>query len=75
MARKKANVESREEVERRITEAFLACIRKSPTAYQAAAYFAGELEEAGFTELREQDEWKLEAGGAYFVRRSDSAIA
>ena len=74
MARKKANVESREEVERRITEEFLACIWKSPTAYQAAAYFAGELEEAGFTELREQDEWKLEAGGAYFVRRSDSAL-
>lgn len=45
-----------------------------PTAFHAAANIAGTLEAAGFAQLHEGDEWKLVAGGKYYVARNHSSV-
>ena len=49
-------------------------ITKSPTAFHAVAQLREELLENGFTELSENESWKIEKGGQYFVTRSESSI-
>lgn len=49
-------------------------IKNSPTAYHACAESARILKMNGYTELCEGDEWKLERGGKYFVRRNGSSL-
>lgn len=49
-------------------------IDKSPTAFHAVVNIKSELAGEGFTELREDERWTVEAGGKYFVMRNDSAI-
>ena len=49
-------------------------IEKSPTAFHAVDTCKKQLEKAGFQELKEQQEWKLELGGRYYVTRNDSAL-
>ena len=52
----------------------LSFIEQCPTAWQAAAKVAETLEQAGFTRLREEDDWTLRAPGKYFVVRNGSAV-
>ena len=59
---------------KREIEALLQLIQESPTAFQAVAVFRKRLKEAGYTELREAESWKLSAGGKYFTTRNDSAL-
>ena len=49
-------------------------IEKSPTCFHVVANLAERFESAGFDELREEENWKIEAGGRYFVRRNGSSI-
>lgn len=50
-------------------------LNKSPTAFHAAETLTAELSTAGWKELSEKDEWKLEAGQGYFVSRSGRSVA
>lgn len=52
----------------------LSLIDKSPTAYHVTANAGELLDCAGFTELKESEIWKLEAGGKYYVTRNDSSL-
>ncbi len=55
---------------------FLSFLRKSPTAFHAAANIRARLLESGFEELFEGRRWSLRRGGAYFtVRNASSVIA
>lgn len=49
-------------------------LQASPTPFHATAELARQLDKAGFTELREGDAWKLEAGGRYWFSRNESSI-
>lgn len=42
--------------------------------FMAVATIVGELESKGFSRLNAADEWKLEAGGRYYVVKNDSAV-
>lgn len=46
----------------------------SPSPYHAVAETVRRLEAAGFTALRELDEWKLAPGGAHYVVRGDASV-
>lgn len=52
----------------------LKLIDKSPTAYHVIANAKDILDAAGYTGLRENEVWKLEAGGKYYVTRNDSSL-
>lgn len=56
------------------TEALLAFIRNSPTAFQAAAEIARIMDAAGFSRLEEGQEWRLTPGGSYYVTRNQSSV-
>ncbi|MBR4295508.1 MAG: M18 family aminopeptidase [Clostridia bacterium] len=49
-------------------------IKASPTPYHAVSHTATVLRENGYTEIRENDEWKLEAGKGYYVTRNGSSL-
>lgn len=49
-------------------------IEESPTAYHVVENLKRRLEREGFRELRESQDWKLEAGGSYYVTRNDSSL-
>ena len=49
-------------------------IDKSPTAYHVIANARDILDAAGYTGLKENEGWKLEAGGKYYVTRNDSSL-
>ena len=49
-------------------------IASSPTAYHACAHTAEILKEAGYLEIFEGAEWKMESGKGYFVRRNGSSL-
>ncbi|MCF7800492.1 MAG: M18 family aminopeptidase [Candidatus Marinimicrobia bacterium] len=52
----------------------LAFINASPTAYHAVIETRNRLNNSGYKELNEEDEWRLEAGGKYYTSRSDTAL-
>lgn len=54
---------------------FLEFLKKSPTVYHAAEEIVRKLQEAGFSELKEQEPWKIVPGQSYFVVRDDSLVA
>jgi len=57
-----------------VNQKLLDFIAASPTAFHAVRNIKERLREAGFAELCEADEWHVEPGGKYFVRRNDSSI-
>lgn len=46
----------------------------SKTAYHAVANITRSLNEKGFTRLYENEDWKLERGGKYYVVRAGSSV-
>lgn len=52
----------------------LGFLRASPTAFHATQNLAVQLQQAGFTHLREADAWSLVPGERYFLTRNDSAL-
>lgn len=57
-----------------ITKELLSFIEKSPTAFHAVKAMADELEKHDFQELKEEDAWKIQKGGKYFVTRNHSSL-
>ena len=57
------------------TEKLLHFIDESPTAFQTVKNLGDMAEKAGFAELKETEEWSLEPGKSYYVKRNDSSIA
>ena len=57
-----------------VNEKLLHFLAKSPTAFHTVANLKRELDEAGFTELHEEDRWALAPGGKYYVERNGSAV-
>lgn len=49
-------------------------IYDSPTAFHAVDSAKAMLDKKGFTELKEENSWSLEAGGKYYVTKNDSAL-
>lgn len=49
-------------------------INASPTAFHCVDTVGKSLEGKGYTELKEEDSWKLEPGKGYFVKRNDSSV-
>lgn len=49
-------------------------IQNSPSCFHAINNIKGQLEKNGFSELKEDEVWKLEEGKKYFVIRNGSAI-
>lgn len=56
------------------TENLLEFISHSPTAFHAVGNLKKILESEGFTELCENAEWQMDAGGKYYVTRNQSAL-
>ncbi len=52
----------------------LAFLNAGVTSLHAVEAARARLQQADFTELRDKDRWKLEAGQAYYVIRDESAI-
>lgn len=52
----------------------LSFLDAAPTAWHAVAVTVKKLKEQGFQELKEEDAWKLEPGGRYFVIRNGSSL-
>ena len=49
-------------------------LNASRSVYHATANLVKELENAGYTQLREEAAWNLEKGGKYFVTRGGTAV-
>lgn len=58
----------------KISKELLDFINHSPSCFHAVQNIADTLTAHGFSELMESEEWKLNPGGLYFVRRNLSAI-
>lgn len=56
------------------TEGLFRFIEKSPTPFHVIDNIKRELEEQGYKQLLEREEWKLEHGGKYYVIRNGSAM-
>lgn len=55
-------------------QGLLAFLAAGRSPFHAAAESARRLDAAGFTELDERAPWRLDAGGAYYLRRNDSSL-
>ncbi len=55
-------------------EALMNYLNASHSVYQAQNYLVCTLKDAGYTQLREQDDWSLTPGGKYFVTRGGTAV-
>ena len=51
---------------------FVQFVNASPTPFHAVQVASSKLDKAGFTKLREHDEWDLKSGGKYYFTRSVS---
>ncbi len=49
-------------------------LQNSPTAYHACGNVKEILLARGFTQLKETEDWEIQAGGKYFVTRGGSAV-
>ena len=47
---------------------------RAHSVFHAVAALAGQLEEAGFCRLHENDAWQLVPGGRYYLTRGESAV-
>ena len=64
----------RNKMEQTIAKECLAYIDQSVSCYHAVETAAEKLKEAGFEEISEKASWKLEKGGAYYVKRGESSL-
>ena len=58
---------------KKIAKDMMNFIDKSPTCFHVVENLKEKLVKEGFTELKENEEWKLKAG-KYFVTRNDSSV-
>ncbi|MBU5488250.1 M18 family aminopeptidase [Clostridium sp. MSJ-8] len=57
-----------------LAQELISFINQSPTAYQATENISLRLDKLGYKRLYENQEWKIEARGKYYVKKNDSAI-
>ncbi len=57
-----------------LAQELISFINQSPTAYQATENISLRLDKLGYKRLYENEEWKIEAKGKYYVKKNDSAI-
>lgn len=53
---------------------FMNFIEHSPSCFHAVAQLVKMVEEQGYVRLKENERWKLEKGGKYYITRNDSTI-
>lgn len=53
---------------------FVEGLNRSISHFQAVEYSCELLQNAGFKQISESDNWKLQAGGKYFLTRNSSAL-
>ena len=56
-------------------EDFVQFLNLSPTVYHAAREISNRLTAAGFTQLNEDEKWKIAPGKGYFTIRQDGLVA
>ena len=61
-------------MDKTVNRSLLNFIAASPTAWHAAENLAKRLRGEGYTELLEREEWTVQPGGRYFVRRGGSSV-
>ncbi|KAF8484954.1 aspartyl aminopeptidase [Russula ochroleuca] len=49
-------------------------VNASPTPFHAVHNAALRLEKAGFTKIREKDDWEIKTGGKYYLTRNQSSL-
>jgi aspartyl aminopeptidase len=57
-----------------LADDFRTFLKVSPSPFHAVQEMEERLRNSGFILLTEQDSWQLEGGGAYYVKRHDSAL-
>lgn len=57
-----------------LTKELVEFIHSSPSMFHSIHTIQNELDQAGFTWLKEQDPWKLEAGKKYYTIRNNSSL-
>ena len=67
-------IEDNGDMYEKTAENLLNYLKMSPTAFQAVNVMRERFLKEGFTELKEQERWKLQKGGRYFVTRNSSAL-
>lgn len=60
--------------EKEFAQELIDFIYDSPSSFHAADNAAKILSKNGFAELKEEDSWKLEKGGKYYVMKNHSAL-
>lgn len=60
--------------DKKISEALVSFIKKSPTCFHAVANMKEELQKQGYVELLESSVWSVEKGGKYVITRNNSSI-
>ena len=58
----------------KVARELLQFIDNSPSVYHVAENIKNALTEQGFAELKEKDDWQIDAGKGYFVIRNDSSV-
>lgn len=56
------------------TRPFLDFLQDCPTVFHTVKGIGKDLKDAGFTKISEQDAWKLEPSGKYYVERNGSSL-
>ncbi len=58
----------------RLIKEFMSFVEANPTVFHVVDAMAKGLEKAGFSHLDESGDWKLKAGGKYYITRNGSSI-
>lgn len=61
-------------IERAFADQFVAYLNEAATAFHACSTARTQLLEAGFTQIKESDQWSITAGGKYFFTRNGTAL-
>ncbi|GAB7360634.1 hypothetical protein MBLNU230_g0514t1 [Neophaeotheca triangularis] len=59
---------------RKYAKPFCDFLTENPTVFHAVSALKEQMQEAGWTELSERDDWKIDPSGRYFVERNGSSL-
>lgn len=59
---------------RAFAEEFVAYLNESPTPFHCCSTAKTQFLEAGFIQIKESDQWSINAGGKYFFTRNGTAL-
>ena len=61
-------------MKKKFAKDFIEFVNNSPSSYHVTKNCSNILEKKGFTRLEPSEEWKLELGGKYYIKRTNSTI-